>query len=102
MIKMNRRNRRKHAAQSQAETRSVAPISPRTSSVLFHHRAGISALDPILTINEIAELDGTSVATIRRGIRAGRGPPIIQLSARRIGVRQSDYEAHCEARVRRP
>jgi hypothetical protein len=59
-------------------------------------------LDPILSIAEIAALEGVSIATKRREIRAGRGPPIIQLSPRRIGVRQSDYAAHCEARLRRP
>ena len=58
--------------------------------------------DPVLSIAEIAMLLGVSIATVRRGIRAGCGPRVVQLSPRRIGVRQSDFEAHLEAHLRRP
>jgi predicted DNA-binding transcriptional regulator AlpA len=59
-------------------------------------------LDPILSIAEIAKLLGVSIATVRRGIRAGSGPRVVQLSPRRIGVRHSDFQAHLEGHLRRP
>jgi hypothetical protein len=54
----------------------------------------------VLTLKEIAALEGTCVPTLRRQIAAGDGPPLIQLSARRRGIRVGDYRAWQESRVR--
>ena len=45
-----------------------------------------------LSIREIAELDGTHEDTVRRQIKSGT-LKATKLSARRIGVRLSDYRA---------
>lgn len=45
---------------------------------------------------------GFSEATGRRLVASGDGPPIVRLSARRIGVRRKDSRAWLEARTERP
>jgi hypothetical protein len=54
----------------------------------------------VLTLQEIAVAEGTSVATLKRALDAGAGPKLIQLSKRRIGVRLGDYRRWQEQRVR--
>ena len=43
---------------------------------------------------------GFGARTGRRILKSGDGPPVIQLSERRIGIRQTDALAWLEARVR--
>jgi predicted DNA-binding transcriptional regulator AlpA len=52
----------------------------------------------ILSMKEIAELEGRSLRSVQRQNKAGEGPPLIQLSPRRIGVDEDDYRAWVEAR----
>jgi predicted DNA-binding transcriptional regulator AlpA len=54
----------------------------------------------VLTLPEIATLEGTSVATLKRTMDDGLGPKVIQLSKRRIGVRVLDYRKWQEQRLR--
>lgn len=56
--------------------------------------------DPVLTLIQWCDLNGFSEATGRRIIKRGEGPRVLQLSARRIGIRQSDNTAWQESRVR--
>jgi hypothetical protein len=55
----------------------------------------------ILSLQQIAAEEGRSLRSVQRQNKAGDGPPIIQLSPRRIGVDEVDYRAWKEAR-RRP
>ena len=48
--------------------------------------------DRMLSVKQVAELDGTSEDTVRREIARGK-LKATKLSARRIGVRTSDYRA---------
>jgi excisionase family DNA binding protein len=48
--------------------------------------------DRMLSVQQIAELDGISEDTVRREIAKGK-LKAVKLSARRIGVRTSDYRA---------
>jgi excisionase family DNA binding protein len=48
--------------------------------------------DRMLSVRQVAELDGTSEDTVRREIKRG-GLKATKLSARRIGVRKSDWRA---------
>jgi predicted DNA-binding transcriptional regulator AlpA len=48
----------------------------------------------ILSTAQAAQLRGVSVATFRRLVRAGKLPPPLQLSERRIGWRVRDLLAH--------
>lgn len=41
---------------------------------------------------------GLSAATLRRMCKNGNGPPLIQLSERRLGVRRGDLDAWVESR----
>jgi excisionase family DNA binding protein len=57
-------------------------------------------LDRVISIRQAAEKVGVSVPTFRRVIEAGEGPPVIQLSTRRLGVRESDVSKWLNDRVR--
>jgi predicted DNA-binding transcriptional regulator AlpA len=57
--------------------------------------------DRILSFRQWCESLGISTSTGRRLIAAGEGPPVLQLSARRLGIRMSDALAWQETRVRR-
>jgi predicted DNA-binding transcriptional regulator AlpA len=50
----------------------------------------------ILSVRQAAELFGVSVATFRRLHWAGKLPPAIQLSERRLGWRVRDLIEHLE------
>jgi predicted DNA-binding transcriptional regulator AlpA len=54
----------------------------------------------VLSMREWAALCGFSVDTGRRIIAAGDGPPLIQLSVRRIGIRLSDHIRWSDSRAR--
>lgn len=62
---------------TQSTRGQVRPISP----------------DPLLSVTEVAELLGCHPATVRRLITARR-LKAIRLSARRLGIRQSEIERH--------
>jgi predicted DNA-binding transcriptional regulator AlpA len=54
----------------------------------------------VLTVAECAALSGLSLATAKRLMRDGKGPPTIQLSERRVGIRRIDFARWQEARLR--
>jgi predicted DNA-binding transcriptional regulator AlpA len=56
--------------------------------------------DRVLNFRQWCDLNGISKATGRRIIAAGEGPPVLQLSARRIGIRESDNAAWQASRAR--
>lgn len=55
-------------------------------------------LERVLSVHQAAELFGVSVATFRRQHRAGKTPPPIRLSERRLGWRVRDLLEHLEKR----
>ena len=61
-------------------------------------RIGIT--DPVLNFPQWCELNGFSEATGRRVIKRGEGPAVLQLSARRIGIRMSDNLAWQQTKLR--
>jgi predicted DNA-binding transcriptional regulator AlpA len=54
----------------------------------------------VLTLRECAQLNGISWMTLKRLIKAGDGPVIIQLSPKRIGIRVIDNAKWQAARLR--
>jgi hypothetical protein len=54
----------------------------------------------VMTVEQTAAREGTSRITLLRQIRAGNGPRVIQLSAKRVGIRVCDYREWQEARMR--
>jgi predicted DNA-binding transcriptional regulator AlpA len=54
----------------------------------------------VLSFRAWCELNGFSEATGRRLIKSGEGPRVLQLSPRRIGIRESDNAAWQAARAR--
>jgi predicted DNA-binding transcriptional regulator AlpA len=79
---------------------SVATRSKRGAHGIGHN--GGPPLDDLrcITVEQFAKLVGFSVMTARRLLQAGEGPPVVQLSARRVGIRVRDLAAWQEARVR--
>jgi predicted DNA-binding transcriptional regulator AlpA len=57
-------------------------------------------LDRVHSLGEFAAIVGISLPTLRRLISAGEGPQITQLSARRVGVRDSHGQQWLEERAR--
>jgi predicted DNA-binding transcriptional regulator AlpA len=55
----------------------------------------------ILSLTEVAGLEGCSRRTVERQINLGLGPDLVQISQRRVGVREDDYANWVERR-RRP
>jgi predicted DNA-binding transcriptional regulator AlpA len=55
----------------------------------------------ILSLPETARRDGLSLRQLQRLIAEGEGPPVIQLSKRRVGVDEGDNDAWLGSR-RRP
>ena len=62
--------------------------------------ADISHRDRVLSFRQWCDLNGISKATGRRIIQRGEGPPVLQLSPRRIGVRESDNARWQASRTR--
>jgi predicted DNA-binding transcriptional regulator AlpA len=56
-------------------------------------------LDRVMSEAQTAEIIGYSKDTLRREFRAGRAPPRIRLSGRRIGYRLSAIYAWLDART---
>jgi predicted DNA-binding transcriptional regulator AlpA len=57
-------------------------------------------LDRVFPVRQAAEIIGLSVPTLRRVIAAGNGPPLIQLSPRRQGIRESHLNEWLSGRLR--
>jgi len=55
----------------------------------------------VLSYNECAKRSGIVRRTFERAIADGYGPPVVEITARRRGVLESDFEAWLLAR-RRP
>jgi predicted DNA-binding transcriptional regulator AlpA len=53
----------------------------------------------IWSFREFAALNGICTATLTRSIARGEGPPVIKISPRRFGIRESDGAAWQAARV---
>lgn len=56
----------------------------------------------VLTLPQWAERTGLSVSTARRIINRGDGPPVIDVSTRRRGVRVCDDYDWQQSRIRQP
>jgi hypothetical protein len=54
----------------------------------------------VLTIKQFADLNGFSVFTARRLIKAGKGPVVTQISDRRVGITVANNGAWQRARER--
>lgn len=55
----------------------------------------------VVSLPEAAEALSISVATLRRTIARGDGPPVVRLSQRRVGIRSGDLRAWLDARLTR-
>ena len=94
-ITARRRVFRKHKNPSQAEAERRSRQSERDLQAEREHPR-----DRVLTFRAWCAVNGFSKATGRRIIKGGNGPPVLQLSARRIGIRESDNAAWQASRVR--
>ena len=59
-------------------------------------------VDRVVSENEAAAILGYSKDTLRREFKAGRAPPRVRLSAKRIGYRLSAIYAFLEAHTEKP
>lgn len=53
----------------------------------------------VISLTDSAKVAGVSLATLRRRIDAGDGPPVVRMSPRRVGVRAGgDLKSWIEGR----
>jgi predicted DNA-binding transcriptional regulator AlpA len=57
-------------------------------------------VDRVLSRGECAYRANLSLATFDRLVKAGKGPPLLALSERRRGVKESDLNAWLNSRLR--
>jgi predicted DNA-binding transcriptional regulator AlpA len=57
--------------------------------------------DRVLTLQEWAKEASISLKTARNMIERGDGPPVVELSPNRLGIRVCDHRAWLAARTRR-
>jgi predicted DNA-binding transcriptional regulator AlpA len=70
------------------------PLRDRAHNEVAAHR------DRVLNFPQWCQVNGFSKATGRRIIKRGEGPPVLQLSARRIGIKESANARWQAERVR--
>jgi len=63
---------------------------------------GALAADQIYSFDEFSKMAGISTMTLRRLIRAGEGPIVTKLSARRGGIRGRHGSAWLDSRAATP
>lgn len=56
--------------------------------------------DRVMDVKEWAEAAGISLKNAREQIERGDGPPVVQLSPNRIGIRVCDHRAWLASRIR--
>jgi predicted DNA-binding transcriptional regulator AlpA len=56
--------------------------------------------DRVMTFPEFCKVAGFSIATLRRLIHAGEGPPVTHLSTRRLGIRVRNGLGWLDSRTR--
>jgi predicted DNA-binding transcriptional regulator AlpA len=56
--------------------------------------------DRVMNMKEWAEAAGISLRTARELISTGAGPPVVELSPNRLGIRVCDHRAWLAARTR--
>ena len=88
----DRRLHRKHKHLSQREAERRRRQSAQQAA--RDHR------DRVLTFRMWCAVNEFSLATGRRIVKRGEGPRVLQLSSRRIGIRESDNAAWQASRVR--
>ncbi|WP_454916531.1 helix-turn-helix transcriptional regulator [Xanthobacter sediminis] len=52
----------------------------------------------VVSLKDSASIAGISIATLRRRIDAGDGPPVVRMSPRRVGIRAGKLRKWLEAR----
>jgi predicted DNA-binding transcriptional regulator AlpA len=67
---------------------------------VFRKQQAIEHRDRVLSLRQWCEVNGFSKATGWRMIKRGEGPPVLQLSPRRIGIRESDNARWQASRIR--
>jgi predicted DNA-binding transcriptional regulator AlpA len=78
-----------------------SPAKQRHSGIGHNGGPPLTADDMrVLSLKQWAALNGFSLMTGKRLIKAGQGPTTIQLSPRRVGVRMIDNRRWQESRMR--
>src|SRR5262245_36849556 len=63
------------------------------------HLQVLNHVDRVLTVERWARANSLSLSTARRIIREGRGPVVVRLTERRLGIRESDNRRWQDARI---
>jgi hypothetical protein len=76
--------KRKAAKSKKSTPRSHTRRGPPAAGPPIEHR------DKVVSLQQFADINNFSLATARRIIDRGEGPPLLRLSLRRVGIRESD------------
>jgi predicted DNA-binding transcriptional regulator AlpA len=89
-----KRRKSKPKSKSKSLSQAEAERRQRQREQQLQHR------DRVLSFLQWCAINGFSEATGRRILKSGNGPPVLQLSPRRIGIRESDNAAWQASRAR--
>jgi hypothetical protein len=74
-------------------TRAAPQSKRRKSKIKSRIKPDVPPVEPhrdkVLTLAQWAAVNGFSIATARRILDSGDGPPLLQLSPRRVGIKES-------------
>jgi hypothetical protein len=93
-------SRSRHAQRSPVKQQRKRPKKRHQRK---HRDAPLPAVltpDQVLTFNQWTRLNSISERVARSILRSGKGPRVVQLTPRRIGIRVSDNRAWQDARLR--
>jgi hypothetical protein len=93
-MSVQERPRRQQQSQHDQEQERLARVEHRHAEALCRPE-----FEKVLSFREWCALCGFSVDTGRRLVASGHGPPVVQLSVRRIGVRLGDHARWSASRV---
>jgi hypothetical protein len=82
--------------------KSAHPVREHARAKRDHKAFQALVDDRVMSLLEFSEVAGVSVATLRRLIKAGRGPPVTWMSSRRCGIRVHHGREWLDARISSP
>jgi hypothetical protein len=88
--------RRRQREQSHQQNWPASGLPPP----IGHNAPPVEHRDRVLPLQTWCQINGFSLATGRRILARGEGPPVLQLSPRRIGIKESANAAWQASRAR--
>jgi predicted DNA-binding transcriptional regulator AlpA len=90
----------KHETASSRRKTHQQGLRTKRANIRERKREALEHPDRVWTRAQWAALNGFSLSTANRILRSGKGPPLVRLSERRVGIRESDNRRWQDERAR--